>query len=619
MADDNVTKVVLDLDNADFTAKMRESLGLIEGLGNVESLANLTEKLVELGAVIAPVVVTVMALKAAFDLTKEGEHIEQVNRSFEMLAKSAGLAGDALKEKLIAAAGGLAGETELLQAANRAIVEMGGNAAKIPETMEIARKATVLFGGDLVTNFENINRALANGNERMLRQYGITIDGTKAQEEYAKQLGIGVEFLSEAGRKQAIMNAALEQAKAKFKDINTGNMEVTTGSQKLIATFKELYDTIGLVFKKIEDYTHVFKDLMNGLGFAVDSTAYAIRYYFGIHEKGSKDAQENTKKEIALEKEKAAAQGGGGSGLAQVNMEKLKAARTKFEGDLLKIRQDREKAEEQIETRVAGLQKAHEQEMVTAALEASHKIEELRVQGLNKGLITQEQYAAAVKNIQVKLEADVTKIRQKYYQDEVTALKNLEAQNKNTAAGIATGWKRAFAQQVAAQRDMGAQGAKMYSSLQSHAVTAFQEMGKGAKDGGDIIKGFMLGTLGDIATQWGEFHLINGVATYNYVEVAEGGALIALGAALQSMGSSSGSSSSAASSGGGGGAGGADAFSPPDASAAPAAQAAQQKHLTVAINGNIFETEQTRTRLVDMIREASDATDFQFTKVGSTF
>ncbi len=218
------------------------------------------------------------------------------------------------------------------------------------------------------------------------------------------------------------------------------------------------------------------------------------------------------------------------------------------------------------------------------------------------------------------MNADITQVRVKSENDEITALKNLAAQNDKTSTAFGASWAKNGAEARKSLQSMNTAATVTFGAVKNQAVSAFKAMGDGSKSGADAMKGFVLGALGEIAMEYGTFHLINGIATYNFVEVAEGGALIALGAALSSMGSGSGSSASTSASSGGGG-GGSDSAMVPSlgASASPAPAAAQQKHMTVAIHGNIFDTDQTRTRLVDMLRQASDATDFQFTKVGSTF
>jgi hypothetical protein len=51
---------------------------------------------------------------------------------------------------------------------------------------------------------------------------------------------------------------------------------------------------------------------------------------------------------------------------------------------------------------------------------------------------------------------------------------------------------------------------------------------------------------------------------------------------------------------------------------AVAADATPKKTVTVQIAGHYFETEQTKTRLMEMIRETTDATDYKYVQVGQS-
>lgn len=48
----------------------------------------------------------------------------------------------------------------------------------------------------------------------------------------------------------------------------------------------------------------------------------------------------------------------------------------------------------------------------------------------------------------------------------------------------------------------------------------------------------------------------------------------------------------------------------------PEMQDQNKKAVTLQIQGNYYETEQTRTRLMEMIREVGDFTDFNLKQVG---
>jgi hypothetical protein len=232
-------------------------------------------------------------------------------------------------------------------------------------------------------------------------------------------------------------------------------------------------------------------------------------------------------------------------------------------------------------------------------------------------LITEEQYAAAVKNIQKKLGSDIQQIRDKQNTDEVTALKNLEAQNLKTSVGFEAAWHKNGAQAAQDIQNMGKMGDMSFNALDKSAVAAFQSIGNGSQNAAQALQSAMFGAIGSIATQMGEYLILAGIGTYDPIQIAEGGLLVALGSALSSMGSGSQSAPSSSGGGGGGALTASTGSTAGSASQAPTPQAQQQKSLTVAINGNIFETDQTRTRLMDMIRQSQDMTDFSLKNIGT--
>ncbi len=664
MSDDGVTKVVLDLDNAEFVEKMKESLGLFDSLGNIEALGALTEQLVGIGLVLGPIIAAILAMKAALEMTEEAEKIKQVEATFEMLAENAGLAANVIKNDLVAAVGGMADSTRILEAANKAMSMLGANAAKMPQIMELARKATAIFGGDVLQNFNNIAAAMENGNVRMLRQYGIIVQTDTAHKEYAKSLGIGVEYLSQAGMKQAVFNAAMEQAQKKFADVDL-SITATSNATKNIATslteIKEtallawealagptvrtvvetiatkvshLADRMKSIFGKGEVQAGAKKRLLEeeiaSLTVIIEKNEHALiplGKWLGLTERQKKHLDdmktqlakinEEEERAAALAQHKAQAEGKGASEKPpQINDEKLKAAKLKFEQDILKIKEDALKAEEQLETNAERLHEIRENEISKVAAQSSAKITELKRDGLDKGVINQQQYSTAVVNIQKKMEADIKQIRMKSNEEEVEALKNLEKQTAYTAAGFGNSWRRNSAQAANDIKNFAKLGDMSFHSVGRNASQAFQAMGNGSKSAGEAMKGFLFGTIGDVAIASGEMHLLAGIWPPNPIELAEGAALIALGGALKAVGSSSGSS---APSGGGGsiGAIGGGPASNAGASAGPTPQAAQTKSFTLAVHGNIFETEQTKQRIVDLFRQSADSTDFTFKTIGT--
>lgn len=657
----STTKVVLDLDNSEFVGKLRESLGMLGALGEVESLEKLTTQFMKIGAVVGIATAAVLAVKVAIDFEEEAEHIKQINNTFEMLTANAGLAASVIKDELVAAAHGLASETTLLESANKAIVTMGKNAARIPEIMDDARKATKLFGGDLISNFEKMNMAMANGNVRMLRQFGLVIDADKAHKDYAKTLGVGVQYLDDAGKKQAIFNAALEQAKEKYSGVDTSTAVTTSSLKKISVSLQEIKETAALAWDALAG-TAVQK-LVSGFADAVHTVSVRLKESFGHGEEQAKahkegleigiqklremidvnrsawgasdiqrytemlkkqeaelakiNAQEERSAQLAMHKAQVAKKDSPEADGSKrgVDQEKLKADKLKFENDLLKLRQERIKAEEGMATTAVALSKLHDEEVVAAQQQANIRIKILDDDLNIKRIINAGQHSEAVKQIQRKRDADLKQIQMKRDQDEITALKNLEKQNERTAIGFRAAWAKNSAQAANDLKNFSKLGNTTFNAIGSNAVAAFTAMGDGSKSAGEAMKGFLFGTIGDVAIAQGTMHLLAGIWPPNPIELAEGAALIALGGALKSVGSSSGASapsvSGSAASGGSGSIG-----QEPAKPSAPTPSASPTKHVAINIHGNLFETDQTRNRLMEMIREAGDYTDFNLKQVG---
>lgn len=232
---------------------------------------------VELIAAAGLASIAVGYLGAQLATTLKAERNEQISNSFNAIAASAGLAGDSLRNGLLAASNGLADDEDILQAANRAIIQLGSNAEIIPRTMDIARKATALFGGDLIQNFEKINDAMATGNTRLLKQFGIVIDTDVAYKSYAKSIGSTADRLSDAGQKQAVMNAALETAAVKFKDVDEGSTKATQAFTRFKVSLGELGDTIA----KTSSKSGFFASIFSALSSAVDQTSNYLTQKFG--------------------------------------------------------------------------------------------------------------------------------------------------------------------------------------------------------------------------------------------------------------------------------------------------------------------------------------------------
>ncbi len=208
-----------------------------------------------------------------------GEKVDAVSHKFDVLSERAGLMGASMFQAFDKASGGLVGTTEILEAANRGIVEMGSNADKLPEIFDLARKATSIFGGDVVQNFDAMSHAIATGNARSLKNVGIIIDQDAALKKYAETLGVTVDLLSESGRKQAIANAAIEQGHKALDGLGPSTKIATDALTRMKVSFS---DAIEEVQRLLADKLGPgFAALFNAAANALDGIANKMASTFG--------------------------------------------------------------------------------------------------------------------------------------------------------------------------------------------------------------------------------------------------------------------------------------------------------------------------------------------------
>lgn len=612
MADENdKISFLLDLDIKEFAESGLKAKGIIEKLGSSESMVGLTEGLMTVGVGLAAAGIAAYAFKSAIDLTVEGEEIQRVNNQFELLTKNAGVATDKLKKGLEEAAKGLVDDDELLKIANASIVKMGQSAEKLPQIMELARKATQVYGGEAKANFEAISEALANGNTRALKHYGIIVDSEKALKQFAAANNTTVEALSEVGKRQAILNAALDKGKEAFKGVEENSESATNTLKTLSVTFsqigqifveaieKKIGPSMRWILKQTQSLSTGFKDLAQSM--------------IGSNDEASKKMIENSQK-VTQE--------------SIIDIEKQKKQREAYT-----------KALDSLSKSTVDLQKKNINDLAT--------LEDLAKQ---RGLESERRYQANVQ--QIKNSAQFTeqqkknllamedkRFKQEQLQDEReldserTKLLDNYVKNSETAFG---GISRAFVansqKMKLEQADMGKRGNEMWNSLSTNATAAFTNMGAQMAQGKDIasatadaMKGFFLGMLGDRAMAEGSMLLLSSIWPPNPLGLAAGAGLLALGGALKSAagagsaGSTMPSSPSVAATASGAAPKIVETTPKDTDMASPEMPQQQRAQRTVQVNiaGNYLETDQTKRMLMDLMRQETDATGFAYNQIGA--
>lgn len=615
MADDDNSKLkfLLDLDIKQFTESGLKASGILEKMGSAENFAGLLESLTTVGVVLGVAGVAAFAFKAALDITTEGEEIQRVNNQFELLTKNAGIATDTLKKGLTEAAKGLVDDDELIKIANASIVKMGSSAEKLPQIMEIARKATQVYGGDAKANFEAISEAIANGNTKALKHYGIIVDAEKATRQFAEANGTTAESLSDVGRRQALLNAALDQGNKAFKDVEENSGSATTTLKTLSVTFsqiaqifteaieKKIGPAVRFLLKTTQSLATGFKDLAQQLiGSSEESSSKMI-------EDGHKVQQENL---VDLEKQKKQ---------HEEYTKALNAIDANYYKEQQKNVQSLEQVEQLARQKSVQLEQQHAQQL--GAIETNKALTSKQRGALAK--LENDRFSESMQNNERETDTLRTQLLTNYVNNSTTAYN-----------GISRAFEANTQKMKIQQADMGKRGNEMWNSLSTNATAAFSNMGAQMAAGKDIasataeaMKGFFLGMLGDRAMAEGSMLLLSSIWPPNPLGIAAGTGLLALGGALKSLAGSGSAGSSlpsspsvAASASGSAPKIVSTDTSASDSMATPGMDQQQQRpQRTVQVNiaGNYLETDQTKRMLMDLMRQETDATGFAYNQIGA--
>ena len=145
--------------------------------------------------------------------------VANMERAFNTLSGATENSGVAL-EKLKAATNGTMSEFNLFQQANNAmILGVSKNSDEMAEMFDIAQRLGRALGRDTASSVESLITGIGRQSRLMLDNIGIIVKADEAYEAYAKKLDISVDLLTDQERKHAFLQAAMESARKKVKDV----------------------------------------------------------------------------------------------------------------------------------------------------------------------------------------------------------------------------------------------------------------------------------------------------------------------------------------------------------------------------------------------------------------
>lgn len=647
MADSEISvKVVADLEEIKKSlGEISKATGAVKNVGGV-NIDNLVGKLFVLkagfSAATSVINETVKVIKGVtLDMALLGERAQQVEAGFLRLAEGAGISGERLNRAIKSAADGTIETTNLLQRSSELIVAFGRGAERIPELIGLSRNVAKSFGLEAEDAFNKLSEAIRGGNTRGLKALGIWVDSEEAIKKYAQANGLAVNELNETGRAQAILNAVLEKGRKSFGDAKNDTKSLgetfaelknaisdaleKDGIRALNLFGKTLKSILNIATESVKQIGNAFSDTRSEaekLTDKINDTNASLQRLKDLADKGIGDSSLTKSLEADLEKQEAALaklsqlqkqQAVKSSAQESAPSEDIKNAevinqRQRLENERkfnAEINSMRVQAANNAVAQAASLTEldAAQQER-KSALEAQNEIKRQEIQA--NEILTNQQKNEMLFQQEILFHQQLAQIRMQEEQERIAALERQLAATDNFFQQAALSAQVNAARSAEAWRRSGGLGAVAMNSFQNRSIAAFDAMGRGAMSASEALKGAFFGMLGDVASAQGKTMVLASVWPPNPAALAAGFGLIALGGLLSSMG---GKGSSLGGGGGVGGGGGGGGFGD---MGGPSVNDAQQrrKEVTINIEGNYFESEQTKLAIVEAVRSASDATDF---------
>jgi hypothetical protein len=171
---------------------------------------------------------------------------EQVGASFDQLAAKAGQSSAGLLNSLKAASRGTISEYDLMLAANRSmLLGVADSSEEMTGLMNIAISRGRAMGLSTTQAFNDLVTGLGRASPMILDNLGITINAEEVNKKYAASLGKTAEALTEAERKQALVNEVMKEAES----VDLGNVDTMASSfERAQAAMSDMKVALGELF-----------------------------------------------------------------------------------------------------------------------------------------------------------------------------------------------------------------------------------------------------------------------------------------------------------------------------------------------------------------------------------
>lgn len=181
----------------------------------------------------------VEAFKKILEFTQEGAALMRLEEASAQVASAYGQNMGEIVRAVTEASKGMVSEAEIMASATKALMlGVGQTAEDMAKLMEVAAVRGRAMGLSTQEAFDDIVRGIGRTSKPILDNLGIVLNMNKVYAEYAAELGITADALTEVEKKQALVNAVIADTAGLLEETGgvivdaAGHWEVLQAAQK---------------------------------------------------------------------------------------------------------------------------------------------------------------------------------------------------------------------------------------------------------------------------------------------------------------------------------------------------------------------------------------------------
>ena len=206
--------------------------------------------------------------------------VESMEKAFNTLTGGTELSSEAIT-KLEQATNNTMSQFDLFQQANNAMVlGVSKNSDEMAEMFDIAQRLGRALGRDTASSVESLITGIGRQSRLMLDNIGIIVKADEAYKSYADSLGISVDELTDADKKQAFLTATMESARAKVESLGDEVLTNQDAYDKLTASASNLSTELGNTLQPVlSSLSKRFSSIADSITESLEVTRLANKEY----------------------------------------------------------------------------------------------------------------------------------------------------------------------------------------------------------------------------------------------------------------------------------------------------------------------------------------------------